>query len=256
MSNPSTRSAGRPLLVITGGASGIGRATVEMWLARGGNAIVLDRDAPALAAVEAGRPERVSGVIVDVTDAASIAEAFEQIARRATRIDALVNCAGYVRVGPAESLPFEDWEAMLAVHLSAAFLVARAAFELLRAAPAAAIVNVSSAMASRVAAGRSAYGAAKAGIESLTRSLAVEWGRDGIRCNAVAPGYTRTPENERLIAAGRLDEARARGRTALDRFAAPQEIAEVIAFLACPASSYLTGQTIAVDGGLGINGAV
>jgi NAD(P)-dependent dehydrogenase (short-subunit alcohol dehydrogenase family) len=134
-----------------------------------------------------------------------------------------------------------------------AIRMSRAAYPLLRESPQGAIVYMSSMGARLGVAERLGYNAAKAGIEGVTRTLAVEWVPDGIRVNAVAPAWVKTPAIAGLIDSGYLDPTPVEKRTPLGRFADPREIAEVIAFLLAPASSYITGQSITVDGGMTIH---
>jgi NAD(P)-dependent dehydrogenase (short-subunit alcohol dehydrogenase family) len=189
---------------------------------------------------------------MDLRDASSIGAGFEKLSQQDTVIDCLVNCAGVIVRKPVEQMTDEDWYAVLDTDLTGVFRCARAASPLLR--DGSTVVNVGSIAGEVGIAGRTGYTAAKAGLEGLTRTLAMEWARRNIRVNTVAPGWTRTQMVARGIADGRIDEALLASRIALGRLAEPQEIADVVAFLAGRESSYITGQTITVDGGITING--
>jgi NAD(P)-dependent dehydrogenase (short-subunit alcohol dehydrogenase family) len=137
---------------------------------------------------------------------------------------------------------------MLGVHLDGTFRSCRAAYPLLRQAPHPSIVTISSVVASMGLPGRLSYAVAKCGVEGLTRTLAVEWAPDGVRVNAVAPGWTRTVQFAHASKEGIVDEQRLVARIPLGRVAEPVEIAQAIAFLASTESSYISGQTLVVDG--------
>lgn len=143
---------------------------------------------------------------------------------------------------------------MLDIHLSGSMRSCRAAYPLLLKSDRAAIVNIASVAALTGMPGRASYTTAKAGIAGLTRTLAVEWGPQGIRTNAVGPGYVRTALTDTLIDEGKLDDRPIRARTALGRFAEPGEIAEAIHFLCSPAASFINGHLLMADGGLTIDG--
>ena len=138
--------------------------------------------------------------------------------------------------------------------LSGVFRCSRAAFPLFESLGHGVIVNVASIAASVGISGRVAYTASKAGVGGLTRTLALEWAQHGIRVNTVAPGWTRTAMVDAGIASGQLDGDALAARIPLGRLARPQEIADAVAYLASPQASYITGQTLVVDGGITING--
>ncbi|WP_209325939.1 SDR family NAD(P)-dependent oxidoreductase [Brevibacterium renqingii] len=249
----STDSA--PVLAVTGGASGIGWATVEAWCRDGGAAVILDFSREKLDAALAGAPSDWSlrGIIVDVTDRAAVDDAFASIAETEQRLDALVNCAGNAKPVPSAEMSDSDWEALLEVHLTGTMRACRAAHSLLKNGGGA-IVNISSVAGVAGMPKRASYNTVKHGLIGLTKSLAVEWASDGIRVNAIGPGYTWTPFNAALEEQGLLDPAPITKRIPLNRWAQPEEIAAGITFLAGPKASFVTGHTLMVDGGMTIDG--
>jgi NAD(P)-dependent dehydrogenase (short-subunit alcohol dehydrogenase family) len=217
--------------------------------------VITGRDQTALASVaaELTTPQTtVTPVAMDLRDPTSITAAFTAIAALGRPLAVLVNCAGVIVRQPIEQMSDEDWFTVLDTDLTGVFRCARAASPLLTAG--AAVVNVGSIAGSVGIAGRTGYTAAKAGLEGLTRTLALEWAGRGIRVNNVAPGWTMTDMVAQGISDGRIDQDLLTSRIALGRLAQPSEIADVVAFLAGPGSSYITGQTITVDGGITING--
>lgn len=143
---------------------------------------------------------------------------------------------------------------MVDVHQGGPMRCCRAAFSMLAASEQGAIVNISSVAGTMGMPERASYNTVKSGIEGFTRSLAVEWAAHGIRCNAVAPGYTNTPFVEKLADLKLLNRAPIVARTPMRRFAEPEEIAEAIFFLASSSASFITGQTLVADGGLTVSG--
>lgn len=245
--------------LITGAADGIGWATAQRLAADGLRVALLDLrlDAAQARAAELGGDHL--GLGCDVTDEASVDAAVAAVVARWGRIDVLVNNAGIGdQSGPTTAQTLDAFDRVLAVHLRGAFLMSRAVARqmLAQAAPAAsrsrsrgAIVNLGSIASSIGLPARNAYSAAKAGIVGMTRAMASEWARSGIRVNAVAPGYVRTAMVAELERKGAIDAAAIRHRTPLGRMAEPGEVAEVIAFLAGERASYVTGALIPVDGG-------
>ena len=247
-----------PTAIITGAASGIGRATAAVFVAAGYRVGLVARDEKAgtEAALELDPTlEDAIPLTADVSSTDDVNRVVAEIVQRLGQLDAVVSCAGILHAEDSTEITDEAFEAMLATHLGGAMRFARAAHGALSRSSRPAIVNVSS-IASRVGLpGRASYAAAKGGLEALTRTLAVEWAPAGIRVNAVLPGHTLTPMIERAIAAGMVDADRWVADTPLGRLAEPEEIANVILFLCSPQASYVTGESIVVDGGLTIRRA-
>ena len=227
--------------LITGGASGIGLATAKLFGERGARVYIADLQEPR---------EPVPGLQeafrVDVRRLVQAREAVREILRREERLDVLVCCAGVTRDRVLWKYRTRDWDFVLDVNLKGTFHFLRVVAPVMRRQRGGTIIAVSSINAFRGRFGLCAYSAAKAGIVALTRVAARELGKYGVRVNAVAPGYTNTP----LMALyPETFRQRAEQESALGRVAEPEDIAEVIWFLASPASRHITGQTIVVDGG-------
>jgi NAD(P)-dependent dehydrogenase (short-subunit alcohol dehydrogenase family) len=235
--------AGR-VVVVTGGARGIGDATLAAFLEQGATGVSLDVGPP-----DEARP----GVVyleTDVRDDAAVGEALATL----DRVDVLVNNAGVQRVGLVGELPAENWDFVVDTHLRGAFVCATHAVPRMREQGGGAVVNIASAAAFVGLPGRGPYSAAKAALTAFTRVLAVETATAGIRVNAVAPGFTRTKLIQQALDDGSLTESWMTAEVPMRRLADPMEIARVIRFLASDEASYLTGQTILVDGGWTIQG--
>lgn len=239
-------------VVVTGGAEGIGWATAQLYAERGNQLILLDLQGAEERASELGPGHH--GFSLDVCDEEAVARLFERL----DPVEVLVNNAG---IGdshlPSLEQDMTQFRRVLDVHISGAFIVARAAARsMLRreatgpdAQTRGAIVNLSSIAGVVGLPRRNAYGAAKAGIAMLTRSLACEWAGQGIRVNAVAPGYAATALVKKLVNEGRIDIEAIKRRAPQGRLIEPREIGEAICFLASPAASAITGVTLSVDGG-------
>jgi 3-oxoacyl-[acyl-carrier protein] reductase len=241
--------------IVTGAAQGIGAATARRLAAEGAAVAVLDRNAAGAAAVaeeiRAGGGS-AAGMGCDVSSAASVAAAVDAVAGEHGRIDVLVNNAGVTRDNLLFKMDDEDWNTVLQVNLTSVFLMCRAAQKAMVAARYGRIVNLSSrsALGNR---GQANYSAAKAGIQGLTATLAIELGAFNITVNAVAPGYVATPMTaataERVGSTPEEHQKEVAQRTPLRRVGRPEEVASVVAFLASDDASYVSGQTLYINGG-------
>ncbi len=245
--------SGRVALV-TGAARGLGFA-IASGLARAGALVVLNgRDAPALeTAKEAMQRDggRADVAAFDVTDRDAVRESVAALQTRHGSIDILVNNAGIQRRHPIAEFPQEDWNAIIATNLTAPFVVAQAVIPGMVKRARGSIVNIASLTSELGRPTIVPYTAAKGGVRQLTRGLATELGPTGVRVNAIAPGYFVTEMNRVLIDDKSFDSW-VRGRTPLRRWGNPDELAGIAVFLCSDAASYITGQTIFVDGGMSI----
>ena len=242
--------------VVTGAANGIGWATAQRWAQEGYRVALLDLNLEAVRARATELGQTHVGLACDVASESSVTAAIAAVMSAFGRIDALVNNAGIGdQTGATVAQNVEAFDRVLAVHLRGTFLMSQAVARIILAATPAAtgergsIVNLGSIASSTGLPARNAYSAAKAGIVGMTRAMASEWARAGIRVNAVAPGYVRTDLINELERKGALDAKGIAHRTPLGRMAAPAEIAEAIVFLGSGRASYITGAVLPVDGG-------
>jgi NAD(P)-dependent dehydrogenase (short-subunit alcohol dehydrogenase family) len=245
--------------VVAGGSLGIGRATAAR-LAKGGASVFIcgDVDGPVAATVEALRDEglNVHGMTADVAQAADVGRLIQHVEDAAGGVDILVNSAGIQSYGTVVETTEEEWDRVHDVNLKGVFLTSKFAIPSMRRRGGGSIVNVSSIQAFVVQERVAAYAASKGAIISLTTAMAVDHASEGIRVNAVCPGSVDTPmlrASARTFAGNRAEDDVIAdwGRShLLGRVARPEEVAEMIAFLAGDASSFVTGSTFRIDGGL------
>jgi len=240
------------VVMVTGGASGIGLATAEALAAAGALVGVADlqphaaRDAVEAISRSGGQ---AMALPLDVRDAAATEAAVAELEARFGPVGGLVTAAGLSRPAPAESMDEASWDLVVDTNLKGMFLSCQAVGRRMLAHGRGAIVNISSVNALGGFAGRSNYCSAKFGVTGLTDVLAIEWGRRGIRVNAVAPNGVDTPLVRNGIPPSFVTEV-LENRTPLGRMAKPAEVASVVLFLLSDAASYVTGATLPVDGGL------
>jgi len=247
----STADLEGKLALVTGAASGIGRATAKALLGAGASIVAFDSDGAGLRAAcdewAAGR--RVQMSVGDVGEAGDVAAAFELAQHPGQPLAALVTCAGIHSHGLVEELSDDEWRRVLRVNLRGVFLCCRAAARAMIPRRAGAIVTIASSIAYTGMAGRAHYAASKAAVSAFTRSLALELAGHGIRANAIAPGALDTPMPRKLPGRAEADVQRALRKNPLGRVGTAQDAAELILFLLSASSSHITGQVIHLNGG-------
>jgi NAD(P)-dependent dehydrogenase (short-subunit alcohol dehydrogenase family) len=236
--------------VVTGGASGIGRAVAGRLSAGGVRVIVVDRD-PTGAAAAAAHIEAQHGAAdsrgLDVLDRDGIDDFWQWVAGEYARCDILVNSAGVAWLRPFSDLTVAEWDTTFGVNVTGAMLMAQGASHMMVQKRWGRIVNVTSVSGLRASVGRTAYGSSKAALTGLTRQLAIELAEDGVTVNAVAPGPVSTPLAESTHSKATRD---AYHRVIpMRRYATSEEVAAAVRFFASEEAGYITGHTIPVDGG-------
>jgi NAD(P)-dependent dehydrogenase (short-subunit alcohol dehydrogenase family) len=234
-------------VVITGGASGIGKALAERFVDDGARVAVLDVDREGLAALRNALPDLEVAVEVDVSDRAGVVEVFTDLDRRWGGVDTVFNNAGIMRQAPFLEADASEWERVLAVNLTGTFHVAQEAARRMDAGDGGVIVNVSSVSGMVGMPEYVSYNVSKAGLIGFTKTLALELGPK-IRVNAICPGFVHTPLIDREIPSPENQAAMA-ARLPAGRMADPSEIAALGAYLASNSAAFVTGQAFVIDGG-------
>lgn len=240
--------------VITGAGSGIGLAMAQTFAACGARLVLLDIDPDSLVhaagSLQAAYPNiQVLTRVVAVNDDVAVADVFSEAQSTFGRIDILINNAGISMNHPTLELTSENWRAAMDVNVNGVFYCAQAAGRYMTEQGCGTILNMSSMYGLIAAPERAAYCASKAAVAMLTKVLAIEWGKLGVRVNAIAPGYIRTNFLDQLAKAGRVDLEALTQRTPVGRLGEPHEIAALALFMASDHASFINGHIIVADGG-------
>ena len=241
--NPKGRLAGKKVL-LTAAAQGIGRASAEAMAREGAHVIATDLRDEAFSGLDVAEIHQL-----DVTDR----DAVTRLAGKIGAVDALFNCAGFVHHGTILDCGEADWDFSMELNVGAAYRMIRAFLPAMIAAGGVSIINMASVASSVIGVpNRFVYGASKGAVIGLTRSVAADFAGQGVRCNAIAPGTVETPSlDERMRARGDYETARAAfiARQPMGRIGKPEEIAELVVYLASDASSFMSGSVLTIDGG-------
>jgi len=238
--------------VVTGGASGIGRATAHRMVEEGATVAVIDIDGDGARTMAAERG--VFGFEADVTDPDGLRGAVDAAAAAMGGITTLFNNAGIGNLSPLHEWDPAEWNRLIAVNLTGVYLGFRAAVPHILAAGGGSIVSTASISGTRPAAGEAPYSAAKAGVTAITASAALEYG-PAIRVNSVAPGMIRTALTAPLLSLLPHEQERYERTTPVGRIGEPEDIADVVVFLCSDLARFITGQTVVVDGGMTLHGS-
>jgi NAD(P)-dependent dehydrogenase (short-subunit alcohol dehydrogenase family) len=242
-------------ILVAGGAGGLGAPLAKALSTRGARVIIADLDedrARSLAAELTATGNEAIAVQLDVVDGASCTAAVDAAVRQYGRLDGLVNASGIYRVAPALDFPDAEWEQTLDINVSGAFRLARAAGKVMIAQRHGSIISLASVSSTVANPNYAAYAASKAAVAHVTRVLAVEWAQYGVRVNAIGPAVTPTPLAAPILAT-EASRASALARIPMGRFGSPDDLIAATIFLLSQGSSFVTGQTIYVDGGRSIS---
>lgn len=234
-------------VVVTGSARGIGRSIAESFAALNANVVICDLDQQQVEAVAAEIGARAVGFKADVTSVADLEQLFEKVVEKFGRVDVLVNNAGITRDTLMIRMNEKDWDTVLDINLKGSFLATKLAAKIMMKQRSGRIISISSVVGLTGNAGQANYAASKAGLIGFTKSAAKELAARGITVNAVAPGFIQTEMTEAMPDAAK--EAFL-VQVPLKRPGLPQDVASAVLFFASDAASYVTGQVLAVDGGL------
>jgi meso-butanediol dehydrogenase / (S,S)-butanediol dehydrogenase / diacetyl reductase len=242
--------------VVTGGGSGIGRATARVFGREGARVVVADRRVAAAEKVAAGLQEQgwpAKAVAVDVSKSEQVKAMIDATLAAFGRVDVLVNNAGYGTFGTVVDIDEQEWDDLMATKVRGVYLCCKYAIPIMRAQGGGVIVNIASVVAAVGIRNRAAYVASKGAVAALTRAIALDHAEEGIRCNAVAPGTIDTPYYDEVVRRAPDAAAFRKGleaRQPLGRLGTPEEIADAILFLACDESRFATGSILTIDGGM------
>lgn len=237
--------------IVTGGSKGIGRATVYRFCQEGATCVIVNRhetEGQEYAQELVQQGYSAVAVAADVSRVKDIKRMVDTVIKQFNKIDILVNCAGVNIRKPAIEYTEEDWDYMVNINLKGTFFTCLEVGKHMIERGGGVIVNLASLQSEEVLPERSIYAATKGGVRQLTKALAVEWAKYGIRVNAVSPAFIKTPMVDKVLSDPQWQQL-ITSRTLLGRPGLPEEIAEVILFLASPRASYITGANIMVDGG-------
>lgn len=235
------------VVIVTGSARGIGRATLERFAKFGAKVVVSDIDGPTCEKVAGEIGHGAIGVKANVANAADVTALFATVLAKFGRIDVVVNNAGITRDGLMIRMDEKDWDLVLDINLKGAFLVTKAAGRIMMKQRSGSIVNISSVVGITGNAGQVNYSASKAGLLGLTKSAARELAPRGVTVNAVAPGYIQTDMTLEMPAAAQEEFLK---RIPLNRPGTAEDIASAVVYMASDDAAYITGQVLTVDGGM------
>ena len=246
--NDELFSVAGQVVLVSGGSRGIGRAIAEGFAQRGTQVVITgrDQDALALAAQEIG--VQTAGIVCDVAKSSDIEALVAQVLKDFGRIDTLVNVAGVNRRKPALDVSEDDYDFILDINLKGAFLLSQAVGQHMVERGSGCQINIASLNTDRPLRDVLPYAMSKAGIAHMTRGLALEWGPSGVRVNGIAPGFILTDLTQKLWSDEKM-QAWGKANTPQRRLGVPQDMVGTAIFLASPAASFMTGQTLYVDGG-------
>jgi len=243
--------------LVTGAAQGIGQRTAEVLAQHGFGLVLNDLRSPSdtAAKVRAANADVIEA-LGSVSDEAAVTRMADAVMAKYGRIDVLVNNAGVSSITPAEDITAAEWQRVMNVNLLGPFLCCRTFGRIMLKQGSGSIINIASVAGLLGVADRAAYNASKHGLIGLTRTLAAEWGGRGVRCNAVCPGWVKTPMDDSAQGAGLYSDNDITNRVPMARFATPDDIAQAAAFLADPVlSGFVNGHTLSVDGGWASDGS-
>jgi 3-oxoacyl-[acyl-carrier protein] reductase len=237
------------IVVVTGGAGGIGSKIVDRFLANGDTIFAIDNRLDALKTLLGTRSaqDQLVAIAGDVSKEDDTRGFADTLRAKAGRVDVLINCAGYYPIVPFEKMTFEQWQLIIAINLSGAFLMVSALLPLMKGRGWGRVVNIASASVFEGVVGQTHYVAAKSGLVGFSRSLATEVGEYGITVNCVAPGLTVTAPVKRNMSASTIEGQRA--LRAIQRDEQAEDLAGPVFFLASPEANFMSGQMLVVDGG-------